>query len=338
MSRRTWAWARLGAGAAVLAVLVGRLGTGPFLDGLHRVDPACVVVALAVGAATTVLAAWRWTLVARGLGVGLSLRAAVPACYRAQLLNLTLPGGVVGDVHRGVRHGRDARSLGRGLRSVGWERAAGQAVQVAVAMAALLVLPSPLRAVAPLLAVLVLAAAAAGVLGVGRLARSGGSRLARPARAVRADVRDGLLARPLWPRVVLVSLLVVAGHVTTFLVAARTAGVTVPTARLLPLALVVLVAMALPTSVGGWGPREGATAWLFAAAGLGAASGLSTATVYGVMSLVAALPGVLVLGAGWLRGARRAQLRSETVTVPVSVALPVTLHDGDAVLAGAGRG
>ena len=40
------------------------------------------------------------------LGLGFSLGAAVAASYRSQFLNTTLPGGVVGDVHRGVRHGR----------------------------------------------------------------------------------------------------------------------------------------------------------------------------------------------------------------------------------------
>jgi len=36
-------------------------------------------------------------------------------------------------------------------------------------------------------------------------------------------------------------------------------------------------------------------AWAFAAVGLGAGAGVATAVVYGVMSLVAALPGLLVL-------------------------------------------
>ena len=53
---------------------------------------------------------------------------------------------------------------------------------------------------------------------------------------------------------------------------------------MLPLALLVLLAAALP-NVGGWGPREGVTAWAFAAAGLGASLGVATAVVYGVMVL-----------------------------------------------------
>jgi hypothetical protein len=84
-------------------------------------------------------------------------------------------------------------------------------------------------------------------------------------------------------------------------VAAHAAGVTAAPVRLLPLALLVLLAMAIPLNVAGWGPREGVAAWAFAAAGLGASQGVTTAVVYGVMVLVAALPGAAVLLVGWLR-------------------------------------
>ena len=77
---------------------------------------------------------------------------------------------------------------------------------------------------------------------------------------------------------------------------------TAPPSQLLPLALLVLLAAALP-NIGGWGPREGVTAWAFAAAGLGASLGVATAVVYGVMVLVATLPGAAVLGGGHPAGA-----------------------------------
>jgi glycosyltransferase 2 family protein len=61
--------------------------------------------------------------------------------------------------------------------------------------------------------------------------------------------------------------------------------------------------MALP-SVGGWGPREGVTAWAFGAAGLGAQRGVTTAVVYGVLVFVACLPGAAVLVVAWFRRIR----------------------------------
>jgi glycosyltransferase 2 family protein len=131
-------------------------------------------------------------------------------------------------------------------------------------------------------------------------ARPGGSSWwAQVRRAIAGDVRHALLARRAWPAIALASALVVIGHAVTFLIAARTAGATAPLSQLLPLALLAMLAMVLP-SVAGWGPREGATAWAFAAAGLGAELGVATAVVYGVMVLVASLPGALVLVAAWV--------------------------------------
>jgi glycosyltransferase 2 family protein len=113
----------------------------------------------------------------------------------------------------------------------------------------------------------------------------------------RAGIRDV-------PRIALASALVVCGHAATFVIAARTAGTTAPLTQMLPLALLVMAAMVLP-NIGGWGPREGAAAWAFGAAGLGAQQGVATAVVYGVMVFVACLPGLAVL---LVSGARRVRL------------------------------
>ncbi|HEY7397803.1 MAG TPA: lysylphosphatidylglycerol synthase domain-containing protein, partial [Gaiellaceae bacterium] len=210
-----------------------------------------------------------------------------------------LPGGVAGDVHRGVRHGRDVRDVNRALRAVAWERGAGQVVQVVLTVVVLLVLPSPVRSSMPLVLAGMAAAAVVVVLaGRVRTGRSVRSRWTRLRNAVASDVRAGLLRRKALPVVVLASAVVVLGHTATFLVAARTAGVSAPLSRMLPLALLALLGMVLP-SIAGWGPREGATAWVFAAAGLGASLGAATAVVYGVMVLAASLPGAFVLIAGW---------------------------------------
>jgi uncharacterized membrane protein YbhN (UPF0104 family) len=303
MTRTAWLSVRPLAAAAVLTVVVWRLGVDPFLDGIRAVDGAALAAGAAIGALTILCCAWRWTVVARGLGLRLSFPAAVAAYYRSVFLNLALPGGVAGDVHRGVTHGRSVRDVGLAVRAVAWERTAGQVVQAVVTVALLLALPSAVRPSLPL----VLGGLAAGVLVVVLASRArqshGSSRWARARRAVARDLRNALLARRAWPAIVLASIVVVLGHAATFVIAARTAGTPAPLSQLLPLALLAMLAMVLP-SIAGWGPREGATAWAFAAAGLGAAQGVATAVVYGVMVLVANLPGALVLVSAWVpRGA-----------------------------------
>ncbi|SDF14030.1 Uncharacterized membrane protein YbhN, UPF0104 family [Streptomyces griseoaurantiacus] len=307
------------AGAAILAVLLWRLGTGVFLDGLRRIDTPTLLAGLGIGLLTTVLSAWRWCLVARRLGIRLPLPGAVADYYRALFLNAALPGGVLGDVHRAVRHGRDSGDLGRGVRAVVMERTAGQLALVAAGVPVLLLLDSPvLHRTRHALAVLgpVLLGVAAVVLAVrmGRARRAvpegaGGpaGRGAPRGRAVRAglaEAREVLLDRKVGPGVLLSSLAVLGGYLLMFWVAARAAGAEVGPLRLLPLAMLALIAMGLPLNVGGWGPREGVTAWAFGAAGLGAGTGLSVAVVYGVLSFVAALPGALVLVARWWGGLR----------------------------------
>lgn len=296
------------AGTAIMAVLLWRLGTGVFLDGLRRVDGPALLLGLGLGLLTTVFSAWRWRLVARGLGLRLPLGAAVADYYRALFLNAALPGGVLGDVHRAVRHGQSAGDLGRGVRAVVLERTAGQAVLVVFGAAVLLTQPSPVleqaRHLTGLLAPAALGALA--VLAAVRMGRTPGSSSRRRAvRAALAEARQALLGRGSRSGVLVSSTVVLAGHLAMFLLAARVAGSTASAAELLPLALLALLAMGLPLNIGGWGPREGVTAWAFGAAGLGASTGLTVAVVYGVLSFVAALPGVLVLVVRWYAGVRR---------------------------------
>lgn len=336
-----WPRLRLLAGLLVLGVVLGRLGAGPFLTGVAAVDGRAAAAALAIGAVTTVCSAWRWRVIAGRLGVGLPLRSAVAAYYGSQLLNATLPGGVVGDLHRAVRHGRASDAPGRGMRSVAWERAAGPVVHLALTALLLLTLPLPWAGTGPALiegpgsvvagfglavgvtagAIAVLAGAVhavrrtRGTRRTGRTGRTGpGShRIGRaapvaggPHRApvaaalaavavAGADLRVALLARTAWPQVLAASVVVVLGHALTFVLAIRITGGTAPVAELWPVAMVVLAAMLLPVNVGGWGPREGVAAGLFAAAGWGAAQGVAAATAFGVLSLIATLPGLVVL-------------------------------------------
>ena len=133
-------------GVAVLVGLVWRLGTGPVVHGIASIGAWPLAAAVLIGVPVTVCCALRWSLVSRGLGVALSVPAAVAGCYRAQFLNTALPGGVLGDVSRAVRHGRAAGSPGRAAGAVALERLAGQVVQLVLAAAVLLLVPSPVRA------------------------------------------------------------------------------------------------------------------------------------------------------------------------------------------------
>jgi GTP cyclohydrolase II len=326
--RLIWAGLRLLGGLGILAILLWRLGSGPFLDGLRMIDARAIAAALTIGAVTTVASAWRWQRVARGLGIGLPLSTAVAYCYRAVFLNTTLPGGVLGDVHRAVSHGRQVGDLGRGVRGVVWERVSGQVVQVVVALIILAALPSPVRSYTPAIAGLVVAAVALLVVVVAALPRGGRSGWARGLRTVVADVRGGLRARRSWWGVAAASTIVVTGHLATFMVAARTAGATASLGRLLPLTLLALMATLIPLNVAGFGPREGAAAWAFGAAGLTAGLGVATATVYGALVLVGSLPGAVVLVRQRFRTPAVLAPQPPPASIRTRISVPLRFPDG----------
>ena len=309
---QAWPWARPLGGVLILAALILWLGVDPFLDGVRAVDAPTLLLATALAGVTTLAAAWRWHVVAHRLHASLPLSTAVVACYRAQFLNVVLPGGILGDVERGVRHGREVQDVARGLRAVAWERAAGQVVLASLTTGAVLVarpfadLTPSLPSWAAPLAIVVTLAIVLALAGAGLLARTGIG--VRATLVTVSDVRA--LVRPeALVSVLLASLVVIAGHVTTFWLAARAVGAAVPVAELVPLALLILLVAALPLNLAGWGPREGAAAWAFAGAGAGASQGLAVAVAYGALVFVATLPGALFL----VRGRSR-RTRAEMVT------------------------
>ncbi|NYH54932.1 uncharacterized membrane protein YbhN (UPF0104 family) [Nocardiopsis arvandica] len=296
-THRWWPlWARTLAGFAVLAAVVWWYPLEAFTDAFGVVGLPAVGAALGIGAVTTVLSAVRWLTVARGVGLRLPLRRAVADYYLAVFLNAVLPAGVIGDVYRAFSHGRYTGDMGRGVRAVVLERMAGQAVLAATGAALLFALPTALlgfglRAVGVTAGVVGLVAL---VVAVGlRVGRSRRPRWWRALRAAAADARAGLFVRG--PRVLLLSAAALTGYVSMFLVAARLAGVTAPVLQLVPLLVLALLAMSVPVNVGGWGPREAVTALAFGVAGLGSREGLTVSVVYGLLALVAALPGAVVL-------------------------------------------
>lgn len=309
--KRYGPWLRGLLGVAILAGVVWWYPIDAFTDAFAVVDQRAVLAALGIGAATTVLSAARWLVVAHGVGLRLPFGRAVADYYLAVFLNAVLPAGVLGDAHRAVSHGRYTGDLGRGVRAVVLERVAGQTVLVAAVAALLFTLPAALLGPG-LQAVGVSAGVVAVVLVVGavglRVGRARRPRWWRALRVAAQDARAGVCTRG--PEVVVLSLAAVGGHVTLFLVAAQLVGVSAPVPQLVPLVLLALLAMSLPVNAGGWGPREAVAALAFGAAGLGAGTGLTVSVVYGLLALVAALPGAAVL---LVRGFQRRKVAGEEV-------------------------
>lgn len=294
---RVRSWLRIAAALAVVAGTIAVVGVGPFLHGLASISPATILVAVVLAAVATAAAAWRWRIVSAGFGLPLPWSEAFTSYYRSQFLNTVLPGGVVGDVHRAYVHGQHHERVDLAARAVAAERVAGQLVQVVLTLAILLPLglASPLAPLAWVSgAIVVLAMAFVGVVAATRRGRA----------ALRREYR---MLRPVLTRpaalfaIAAASIIVVAAHATTFVVAGIAAGVHAGADELAVVALIVLGAAAIPVNVGGWGPREAVAASAFALAGLGAGAGVAVSTAFGVLTVVAVLPGALALVADRFR-------------------------------------
>lgn len=307
---RVWPRVRLVAGAVLLGFLVWQFGTGPVVDAWRLTTWPAILAVLALTSVSTLAVALRWRVVAARLGVPLSPRASVAAYYRSQVLNVTLPGGVLGDADRAVRHGRGCGDLGAGVRATVWDRASGQAVQGAVVVVALMSGPESLQWLAPVVA------AVGGLVVLVLLAVR---RTTRRGAVLTRDLRSLATLDVVVP-VSLASMCSTAAHVAVFFVAVHAVGVHASWLVLLPLSLFVLSASAVPLNVAGWGPREGVTAWAFSLSGLSATEGLTVAVMCGVLGTVATVPGLVVLAFDGLSRRRRT---ASAVVPPEAAGVPV---------------
>ncbi|NNH05492.1 lysylphosphatidylglycerol synthase domain-containing protein, partial [Microbacterium ulmi] len=123
------------------------------------------------------------------------------------------------------------------------------------------------------------------------------ARLRRALRRELAHARIAFGGAGVIAYVTATSIVVVACHAATFVVACLAVGVPASPPQLVAVALLTVLAGSVPLGIGGWGPRETVAAWAFAMLGLGAADGVAASTAFGVLATIAVLPGAAVLAA-----------------------------------------
>ncbi|MEM6609824.1 MAG: lysylphosphatidylglycerol synthase transmembrane domain-containing protein [Pseudomonadota bacterium] len=248
----------------------------------------------------TVLSAMRWRIAANQLGMSLSLSHAVREYYLAQVVNQSLPGGVLGDANRALRT-KGYAGLLPSAQAVIFERLAGQLGLIVLFLAGLCI---GLLAGEPLARPIWIGFAGAAFLGAAILGTIACFLILRRFERLAMRIRDqwaafvrSVFAREVWQRQVALSLATALCNVAAFAFCARAIGTplsAVPSITLVPL---ILFAMVLPLSVGGWGLREGAAAALFPLWGASGAAGLAASVAFGLVILISVTPVFLV---GWV--------------------------------------
>ena len=257
---------------------------------LRQASPGWLAAALAMLTLQTALSAERWRITAAQLGARFGFRYALGEYYLAQVINQALPGGVLGDAGRAVR-AREAGGLWAAGQAVIFERLAGQ-----LGLLAWLALGLSLGAASPARPDWIVIAAAL-LLGCGAIALAVGFALSR-----RSDLAQRFLhaifGRDVWRRQVAASLGTGLCNVAAFAYCAVAVGAPLSPATAIILIPIVLFAMVLPLSIGGWGLREGAAVALFPAFGATPDEGLAASVAFGLVLLLSVAPGFGVLWFG----------------------------------------
>ncbi|HRA77271.1 MAG TPA: lysylphosphatidylglycerol synthase transmembrane domain-containing protein [Burkholderiaceae bacterium] len=314
--RRAAAWAKIAAGALLVAAILWWADPRRVLDEVAGAEPAWLVAGLAASAGANLLSALRWRALAAWLGQRVGAIAATGLYFRAIAISALLPGAVVGgDVYRAValnRRGQPALEAGLsvfldrlsglwillvlGALAAAWGLSSGQAIAatptalVAAGAGAMWAAAAGLLA-APALGWPVLRALAARRTGASAsVGATWRGRIATVARRPGAGRQYGLQ--------VFASLGVQCLSIGAFALGGRALGIELPVWAWAAAAVPVFLMATLPVSFGGWGTREAAAAVALAGFGVPAASAVGASVLYGLFALAQAVAGGLLLISG----------------------------------------
>ncbi len=283
-----------------IAVLLWRTVDGwEALSLIGSADPKWLVAAGVALTAQTIASALRWRITAAQLGIDIPAPEAIREYYLSQVVNQSLPGGVVGDAARAVRARGQAGLVASG-QAVVFERLAGQIgllALLAIGLALGVVVPNapdwPMAVLVPTVVALTLVTS----LLIGIVLRPSSPRDTSLNRTLNA-LTHALFAPQVRGLQIALSLLTASCNIAAFAFCASALGVTLPISTALTLIPLILFAMVLPLSISGWGLREGAAVVLFPIAGASAELGLATSVAFGLVFLASVVPGLIV---SWMR-------------------------------------
>tara|TARA_R110002096_G_scaffold434832_1_gene658124 strand:+ start:130180 stop:131118 length:939 start_codon:yes stop_codon:yes gene_type:complete len=303
MKTRLATAARIVGALAVLALTFYFVDAKATFERLRTLDVGWLALGVFLSAVHYFVVALRWWHVAGALDIPLRLWRAVADYFLGGFANQALPTGLAGAALRVVRHARRLRpngepvGAGAALTAVVLERLAGLAVLALAALvgACVLVRTNPMLALISAGTVVGLAAVTLFVFSLAaRRSRLGRDGFASQARLV-------LFANRAWLHHLVISTCSVFLLCAGFYCAARAGHVDVSFARALIVTPIILASMVIPLAIAGWGIREAAAAALFSAMGLDASMGVAVSVSFGLIGLVASLPGALV----WLAPERQ---------------------------------
>jgi uncharacterized protein (TIRG00374 family) len=307
MKRAVLVGVKVAVSAALLAYLLWTTDLQALEDRVRTADLFDMLAAVLCYVVMLALAAWRWQVLLRGLGLPAPLGKLTASYLVASFFNNFLPSNIGGDIVR-VRDGSrlTGSTTTASLAVVGIDRILGFGALYVLAGVAFLLAPPLVRGLAGaravLLGLLLLFSALAYVFfrpgTAGRLmtlTRLGSLPWAREQFEIVQDAvhayrqRVGTIVRA-----GVASLAIQALVVLYFLAIARALGIALPAGAAFLMVPLCTLLQALPVSFNGWGLREGLFALYFAQVGLPRASALAFSLVGAGLIVLLSLSGAVV--------------------------------------------
>ena len=312
MSRAERAWrlatslpARIAVTLALIALLAATIDWGAVGDAIADASWGWFVVAVALVVISFGVASARWRMLLVVADVPTSLLRATRAYFAGAFANNLLPTAFGGDALRAWLVARESRPFARSLTSVVVDRATALGCGLALAWVGVAVDPGSLEAsqLAPLAVVSALALVALGALLAALRVRGLGRFVPERARPWLAEVAETLRVyvadRPLVALVLALGLGFQLLIVAATWALSETLGLGLDPSLIAVVVPLVLIATALPISVGGFGVREGSFVALLADAGVSAADATLLSLLSAAVMVLASLPGGLALVIGY---------------------------------------
>ncbi|MFO1436503.1 MAG: lysylphosphatidylglycerol synthase transmembrane domain-containing protein [Gammaproteobacteria bacterium] len=287
MKRRFNLLLRSAVTVTLLTLLFRTVDIEKVLDALKAVPTLILVLSALILALQVATGAWRWRIIIRMLKGSCSFPYAFASDLIALLINQLTPSTVVGDTSRILR----LRSIGNpwtlSVQSAVLDRLSGVTGLLALASFACFVLPSSYRYI-PFagLAVVVV------VLNMDRMIEGlyESVRLRRLSALI-SDSRRVLMSGRTSAAIFMLSIAVHCCSVMAFYVLGQGFGVHLAFTDFLVAVPLVLLAVSLPLSLGGWGAREAAVVALLGYRGVPKETALAISLAFGCLLMLVSMAG-----------------------------------------------
>ena len=285
---------RIAVSAGLLALLLARFGVRDVLEVCLRASPGELSIAFAIYLASQLLSALRWERLARGVGFDVKYVRYARLYLIGMFFSLAVPSTLGADAVRAVLLGRQPPGRTLALSSVAFDRLIGLVSLIAVAVVALLLHPSADLPSSVNSSIIVGGTAIIAVWLVTPMAARRLPEASRLRRLIALDLAPYFRDHQLLVSAATLSILVHALQIASQYALAGALGLSLSPLFVAVYHPLVSLAASVPLTIGGFGLREAAYAYLLPRAGVPPNDAVALGLLWWAVGAMSALLGGLI--------------------------------------------